>query len=97
MNEINYEIASDQLRYGNFMSNRKKFYFKKSIDAAKEVLEHHFKQTLSSLSILSHEFCQMLNYNVNPIDFYWQHFEKIDTIESLVSCFDAKTDNDYTE
>ena len=27
VNEINYEIASDQLRDGTFMSNCKKFYF----------------------------------------------------------------------
>ena len=97
MNEINYEIASDQLRDDTFMNNYKKLCFKKSVDVAKDVLKCHIKQILSSLSITSHEFCQILNYDVNLIDFFWQNFEKFDTIESLVSCFDAKTDEDYAE
>ena len=92
---MDYEVVNDQLKAGTFVSNSKKHFYEQSIDAANYLLQHYFKTTLSSLNILPYEFCQMVNYDAVPEKLYWQHFEKINNIVSLVKCFNDRTEREY--
>ena len=84
--EINFSSATFHLKKGSFYAICKEKYCSDSVNIGSYIVDNYLENVLDNLSIKAHEFCQMVNYDTDVKDFYWEHYVKVKTLDQFMNC-----------
>ena len=94
---INYDVATMHLKGGAFDAFSKESLHNKSVHAGKHIVNNILPKLLDNLTIKTHEFCQMMNYEQDACKYYWSQCVNANNLDSFVQCLNEESEENHND